>query len=102
MYEHALYFDVSFSNINTVYTVLAVIWLYKFVYRQVQATLPMLVVNKISHVCTFCLYSLKDCNFNFDVFHDLISLVIAEKMILVCAKETQMLAILWSRGPIWS
>ena len=36
-----------------------------------------------------------------DVFHDLISLVIAEKMILLWAKETQMLAILWSKGPFY-
>ena len=76
---------------------LAVIWLYESVYRQAQATLPTLVVNKISHVCTFYLDRLKDCSFNFDGFHDLI---IAEKMILVWAKETQMLAVLWSRGPI--
>ena len=61
----SVHFDVSFGNINTVYIVLAVIWLYKFVYRRAQAMLPMLVVNKTSHVCTFCLYSLKDCNFNF-------------------------------------
>ena len=44
---------------------LVVIWLYESVYRQAQATLPTLVVNKISHVCTFCLYSLKDCNCSF-------------------------------------
>ena len=41
---------------------LAVIELSESVYRQVQATL---VVNKISHACTFCLYALKDCSFNF-------------------------------------
>ena len=80
---------------------LAVSWLYESVYRQAQATLPTLVVNKISHVCTFCLYGLKDCNLSFHfVFRDLISLVIAEKMKLVWTKETQMLAVLWSRGPI--
>ena len=61
---------------------LAVIWLYESVYRQELATLPTLVVNKISHVCTFCLHGLKDWSCNFDVFHDLISLVIAKKMIL--------------------
>ena len=65
-----------------------------------QATVPTLVVNKISHACTLCLYDLKDCSFNFDVFHNLINLVVAEKIILVWVKETQMLAILWSRGPI--
>ena len=32
-----------------------------------QATLPTLVVNnlKLSHVCAFCLYGLKDCNCSF-------------------------------------
>ena len=79
---------------------LAVIWLYESVYRQAQATLPTLVVNKISHVCTFYFYGLKDCKLLFDVFHDLFCLDIAEKMILVWAKETQILAILLSRGPI--
>ena len=77
------------------------IQLYESVYRQAQATLPTLVVNKISHVCTVCSYGLKDCSFNsvlLDVFHDLISLVIAEKMILVWAKETQMLAIFDPEG----
>ena len=40
--------------------------MYESVYRQAaQATLPTLVVNKISHVCTFCLYSLTDCNCSF-------------------------------------
>ena len=33
-------------------------------------------------------------------FRDLLSLVIAEKMKLVWAKETEMLAVLWSTGPI--
>ena len=68
-----------------------------------QATLPTLVVNKISHVCTFCLYGLKDCNCSFsifDVFHVLISLDIVEETVFVRAKETQLSAILWSRGPI--
>ena len=67
-----------------------------------QATLPTLVVNKISHVCTFCLCGLKDCNFSFlfDVFHVLISLVIVEETVFVRAKETQLSAILWPRGPI--
>ena len=64
--------------------------------------LPTPVVNKINHVFTFCLYGLKDFNFSFYsmFFHDLISVVIVEKMILAWAKETQMLAILWSRGPV--
>ena len=57
-------------------------------YRQAQATLPTLVVNKISNVCTFCLYGLKDCLF--DVFHVLISLVIVEESVFVRAKETQL------------
>ena len=85
-----------------VYTVLAVIWLYKFVYRQVQATLPTLVVNKISHVCTFCLHGLKDCSFSFHLmlFYDLISLVIVEKIVFMRAEETQMSSILLSRGLI--
>ena len=75
--------------------------LYESVYRQAQATLPTLVVNKISHVCTFCLYGLKDCNFSFhSVFRDLISIVIVEETVFVRAKETQLSAILWSRGPI--
>ena len=76
--------------------------MYESVYRQAQATLPTLVVNKIIHVCTFCFYGLKYCNcsFLFDVFHDLISLVIVEKTVFVRAKETQLSAILWSRGPI--
>ena len=97
-----LFWCNGFSNSNILYTVLAVIWLYESVYRQAQATLPMLVVNKISHLCKFSLYGLKDCNFNFlfDVFHDLFCLGIAEKMILVWAKETQILAILLSRGSI--
>ena len=65
------------------------IWLYESDYRQAQATLPTLVVNKISHVCTFCLYGLKDCNFSFslllsDVFHDFISLVIVEETVYLC------------------
>ena len=60
-----LYSDVRFINIGILYTVLTVIQLYECVYRQVQATLPTIVVNKISHVCTFCLYGLKDCNFSF-------------------------------------
>ena len=47
------------------YIVLVVIQLYESVYRQAHATLPSLVVNKINHVCTFCLYGLKDCNCNF-------------------------------------
>ena len=91
----------NFSNINILYTVLAVTWLYESVYRQAQATLPTLVVNKINHVCTFCLYGLKDCKFNFYliIFHDLISLFLVERLILVWAKEIQMLAILLSRGP---
>ena len=57
--------DVSFSDSYILYIVLVVIYLYESVYRQAQATLPTLVVNKISHVCTFCLYSLKDCNCSF-------------------------------------
>ena len=66
--RRALYSDsVSFSNIYILYIVLVVIYLYESVYRQAQATLPTLVVNKISHVCTFCLYGLKDCNCNFYV-----------------------------------
>ena len=91
----------NFSNINILYTVLAMNWLYESVYRQAQATLPTLVVNKRNHVCTFCFYGLKDCKFNFYliIFHDLISLVLGERLILVWAKETQMLAILLSRGP---
>ena len=61
-----------------------------------------LVVNKINHVCTCCLYGLKVCSFNFYLvfFNGLITLVIVEKSILIWAKETQMLAILWSGGPI--
>ena len=62
--------------------------------------LPTLVVNKISHVCTFCLYSLKDCNCSFynynDIFHVLIGLVIVEESVFVRARETQLSAILWS------
>ena len=54
--ERVLYSDVSFSDSYILYIVLVVIQLYKSVYRQAQATLPTLVVNKISHVCTFCLY----------------------------------------------
>ena len=79
---------------------LAVICLFESVYRQAQATLPTLVVNKIRHLCKFSLYGLKNCNFNFlfDVFHDLFCLGIAEKMILVWAKETQMLAMLAARA----
>ena len=67
--------DLSFSNINILYTVLTVIQLYECVYRQVQATLPTIVVNKISHVCTFCLYGLKDCNFGFYSMYFMIYLV---------------------------
>ena len=91
----------NFSNINILYTVLTVTWLYESVYRQAQATLPTLVVNKRNHVCTFCLYGLKDCKFNFYliIFHGLISLVLVKRLIVVWAKETQMLAILLSRGP---
>ena len=75
------------------------------VYRQAQATLPTIVVNKISHVCTFCLYGLKDCNcsfYQFDVFHVKLigSVVIVEETVSVRAEETQLSAILWSRGPI--
>ena len=33
--------------------------MYESVYRQAQATFPTLVVNKVSHVCTFCLSGLK-------------------------------------------
>ena len=40
-------------------------FLQESVYRQAQATLPTLVVNKISHVCTFCLYGLKIVNVAF-------------------------------------
>ena len=47
------------------YIVLVVIKLYESVYRQALATLHTLVVNKISHVCTFCLYGLKDSNCSF-------------------------------------
>ena len=98
-------FWLSFSNINILYTVLAVIWLYESVYRCASHTSHTCLNNKKSRVCTFCLYSLKlkDCSFNLYLtfFHDLIRLVIVEKIILVRAKETQMLAILWSRGPIW-
>ena len=67
-----------------------------------QATLPTLVVNKISHVCTFCLYGLKDCNCSFYLmfFDVLISLVIVEESVFVRARETQLSAILWSRGAI--
>ena len=76
--------------------------MYESVYRQAQATLPTLVVSKISHVCTFCLYGLKDgnCIFYFDVFDVLISLVIVEESVFVRARETQLSAILWSRGAI--
>ena len=44
-WEGALYSDVSFININVLYTVLAVIELYESVYIQAQATFPTLVVN---------------------------------------------------------
>ena len=75
--------------------------MYESVYRQAQATLPTLVVNKISHVCTFCLYGLKDGNYLlFYVFDVLISLVIVEESVFVRARETQLSAILWSRGAI--
>ena len=53
-------------------------------------------------MCTFCLYSLKDCNCSFhfsDVFDVLIGLVIVEETVFVRAKETQLSAILWSREP---
>ena len=75
--------------------------MYESVYRQAQATLPTLVVNKISHVCTFCLYGLKDgnCSFYLVLFDVLISLVIVEESVFVWARETQLSAILWSRGP---
>ena len=56
--RRALYSDsVSFSNIYILYIVLVVIYLYESVYRQAQATLPTLVVNKISHVCTSFVYT---------------------------------------------
>ena len=57
--------SVNFIDINILYIVLVVIYLSESVYRQAQATLPILVVNKINHVCTFCLYGLKDCNCSF-------------------------------------
>ena len=59
------YSDVNFIDINMLYIVLVVIYWYKSVYRQAQATLPTLVVNKISHVYTVCLYVLKDGNCSF-------------------------------------
>ena len=76
--------------------------MYESVYRWAQATLPTLVVNKISHVCTFCLYGLKDCNCSFYLtfFHVLTGLVIVEETVFVRARETQLSAILRSRGPI--
>ena len=51
----------------------------------------------------FCLYGLKDCNCSFYLMFfmtGLISLVIVEETVFVRAKETQLSAILWSRGPI--
>ena len=40
------------------------------------------------------------CSFLFDVFDVLISLVIVEESVFVRARETQLSAILWSRGAI--
>ena len=47
------------------------------------------------------LYDLKDCNCSFYLmfFYVLIGLVIVEETVFVWAKETQLSAILWSRGP---
>ena len=52
-WERALYSDVSFIDINILYIVLVVIYLSESVYRQAQATLPILVVNKI---CVYILF----------------------------------------------
>ena len=59
-------------DINILYIALVVIYLSESVHRQAQATLPTLVVNKISHVCTFCLYGLKDCNCSFYLMYFMI------------------------------
>ena len=65
LWERVLCSDVSFSDSYVLYIVLVVVWLYESVYGQAHATLPTLVVNKVSHVCAFCLYSLRDCGCSF-------------------------------------
>ena len=58
-------------------------------YRQVQAKLPTPVVYIISHVCTFCLYGLKVCNFSFYsmFFTDVFLVNIFECVLRVCVSN---------------